>query len=510
MGPYIIGVFLFRRFKMEGIERKNRIIAPVYKRIKLVDGLFLYKLVDFIDDAEYNKDNDEMIFYPKKNKKLNYMEDLVYTATDEKYCYGEFFYEDEISISFGEENLEEAISKYKQSLKEIIKFGFFDIEEEYLKIVNVDSYKMKGAPLDPDSWDFAMSYDSTIEDEVVTFPVNTIKSVVDAISKADYETAQEYLESVLDSVDEGKELLEEEEEEAESEVEVSTKSVKISEQKNSDELDNLIGLSNVKQEVRRLTNYLKYVEKTKDHLNMDDINIHMAFYGNPGTGKTTVARIIAKKLFDLGYAKSDKFTETTARDFIAGYIGQTAMKTRKILDENKGGVMFIDEAYIFSSNEKNNESYANEAIVEILKELEKKNTIFIFAGYKDEMKEFIEMNPGLKSRIGYHLEFLDYNLDELYQIFTYKINKFGLKIGEGLESRVKAIFATYKDKPRFSNGRFVDNLIQRIVVNHADRTTDVTDIEILTTLECEDIVDNDLKEIASKGTQKVIKGFGGE
>ena len=505
---------------MADVLKNDRIVVPIYKRIKIKNNLFLYKLIDFVIGVDIYDDVTDTVFYPKKNRRLYAMDDQEYTATDDKYCYGEFYDESVISLSFNEEDRDKAIEKYMESLKGILKFGFFDIDEEYLKIVDVETDKMLGSPLDPDSWEFYMSYDSASNNDVVTIPLTTIDAVINCINDKKFEDAKYFLESVVDDVATNKELIENSgNEPADYDTDMdmesfddfsikTNKANKLSEAKLSDELDDLIGMENIKEEVKKLTNYLKFVEKTKGYTNLDNMNLNMAFYGNPGTGKTTVARIIAKKLYELGYTKSDKFLETTARDFIAGYLGQTALKTKKILESNKGGVIFIDEAYIFSSKNNHNSDYAHEAIVEILKELEKKETIFIFAGYKDEMIDFVEMNPGLKSRIGYHLDFKDYSLDELYQIFTYKIGKYGLKIGEGLEDRVKAIFSTYKNKERFSNGRFVDNLIQKLILNHADRTALVTDIEILTTLESDDIVESDLKEILSKNKQKKIKGFG--
>lgn len=486
---------------MENLEKEDRIIAPIYKRLKLRDNLFLYKLIDFIVDAKYN-DLDDTIFYSKKNRKLYAMDDMNYNATDDKYCYGSFFRESEIALSYGIEDEKEAVNRYMTDVKSILKFCFFDIEEEYLKIVDLDIESMLNIPLSPDNWQFYLNYDSASNEGMCSIPLTSVQSISDHLKLEKYAEIEHFLEIILVSNDKIKELTH-----GDNATNLPVATAQLSGLSNQDELDSLIGLDNIKKEIRRLKNYLLYLEKTKGVVNIDNLNLNMALYGNPGTGKTTVARIIAKMLYDLGYAKSDKFAETTARDFIAAHVGQTAIKTRDILNANKGGIIFIDEAYIFNSSNEGNSCYAEEAIVEILKELEKKETIFIFAGYLNEMKNFVEMNPGLKSRIGYHLEFHDYSLDELYQIFEYKINKYGLKIGEGLEDRIKAIFATYRTKDKFSNGRFVDNLIQKIVVNHADRLSDVTDIEVLTTIETGDINDEDIKEIASNDKKK-IRGFG--
>ena len=156
----------------------------------------------------------------------------------------------------------------------------------------------------------------------------------------------------------------------------------------------------------------------KNKINLEPLNLNMIFTGNPGTGKTTIARIIAGILYDLGYVKNTNFIETTAQDFIGGYVGQTALKTRTLLDEHKGAVIFIDEAYVFASG---GQLYADEAIAEILKEMESKETVFIFAGYKEEMKKFIDMKSGLYSRVGSIIDFKDYTLDELMDIFDRKV-----------------------------------------------------------------------------------------
>ena len=147
--------------------------------------------------------------------------------------------------------------------------------------------------------------------------------------------------------------------------------------------------------------------------------------GDAGTGKTTVARIIGKLFYKMGYLKSDKFAEITPKDLIAEYVGQTAVKTSNFIKKNKGGVIFIDEAYVFSSKA---QEFAQEAIVEIIKEMEKQETVFIFAGYKEEMKKFVKLNPGMTSRVGYFLHYDDYSVEQLYEMFENKVKKAKLKI----------------------------------------------------------------------------------
>ena len=229
----------------------------------------------------------------------------------------------------------------------------------------------------------------------------------------------------------------------------------------------------------------------------------MVFYGNPGTGKTTVARIISKILYSLGYIKSDKFKETTTGDFIAGYVGQTAPKTKKLLEENKGGVIFIDEAYSFASKA---QEFADEALVEILKEMEKKETVFIFAGYTKEMNDFINMNPGFKSRVSNYMEFNDYSVDELMEIFMKKIAKSKLKITEEAKYAIRNIITKAKQKEKFGNGRFIDQLFYKILLYHSINVETVLDKEAACTITEDDINKNIYEELDIVSKEKKI-GF---
>lgn len=198
-----------------------------------------------------------------------------------------------------------------------------------------------------------------------------------------------------------------------------------------DELNKLVGLEEVKTEIKKLINYLIFIKKLNNKVNLDQINLNMIFRGNPGTGKTTVAKIIANILCKLGFLKTNKMIETTPKDFIAGYVGQTAEKAKKTINRAAGGIVFIDEAYTFSqSADESGHTYVYEAITEIIKEMEKLNTIFIFSGYSNQMDDFVELNPGIKSRIGYDIKFNDYSKEELFKMFKNKLDKSGLKLSK--------------------------------------------------------------------------------
>ena len=268
-------------------------------------------------------------------------------------------------------------------------------------------------------------------------------------------------------------------------------------------LNRLVGIENVKKDIKELKSYLTYINLTKEILKLEQPNLNMAFLGNPGTGKTTVARIIAGILHKLGYVEKNKFTEITTSDLVAEYVGQTAIKTKKILSENKGSVIFIDEAYSFNSQ---GQVYADEALVEIIKELDNHKTVFIFAGYKDEMQEFINMNPGLKSRIGYFIEFNDYSLNELMEIFMLKIKNSRLRINKKAKEEVKKLIATSMNNPKFGNGRFIDKLFDKILINHAVNVVDSNELNFLKTITENDITEELLEEIEPKAKQKKL-GF---
>lgn len=240
----------------------------------------------------------------------------------------------------------------------------------------------------------------------------------------------------------------------------------------SGELDDLIGLGVVKAEVKKLTNFIKIQqERTRQGLKAIPISYHCVFTGNPGTGKTTVARIIASIYKDLGILAKGHLVETDRSGLVAEYVGQTSVKTNKIIDSALDGVLFIDEAYSLVAG--GNNDYGSEAISTLLKRMEddRARLVVILAGYGSEMKQFIDSNPGLQSRFNRYIHFDDYNEVELIEIFKSYVKKHDYVLEDEANKVLKARIAkavAEKDK-NFGNARFVRNLFEKTLEMQATR-----------------------------------------
>jgi AAA+ superfamily predicted ATPase len=261
------------------------------------------------------------------------------------------------------------------------------------------------------------------------------------------------------------------------------------------ELDALIGLASVKAEINSLVNYIK-VQRMREERGMrvSPVSYHCVFTGNPGTGKTTVARIVSEIYKELGILKKGHLVEIDRSGLVAEYVGQTAVKTNKIIDSALDGILFIDEAY--SLVDGGNVDYGKEAIATLLKRMEddRDRLVVILAGYTEDMKRFIDSNPGLQSRFNRYIEFSDYTAEELYQIFLSSANKYEYKLTEEASEYLKTTFETVvanKDK-NFGNGRFVRNTFERVVENQANRLSPMANVtsDILVTIEKEDILES--------------------
>jgi len=243
-------------------------------------------------------------------------------------------------------------------------------------------------------------------------------------------------------------------------------------------LANIIGLANIKKKLKEMESYMLFRNKAEGMgLKLDNINMHMIFTGNPGCGKTTIARIMAKMLFDIGVLSENKLIEVDRKDLIGEYIGQTAPKTMKVIDKAMGGVLFIDEAYSLTPKDKDKD-YGQEAIATLIKAMEdsKGKFVVIFAGYKEEMKTFVESNSGIASRIGYNFDFPDYTADELTEIFKIKLKNSGFNLTQEAENKSKVIMQYFCNVDNIGNGRFVDKIIQETLVKHSISNDDIITI----------------------------------
>ena len=271
------------------------------------------------------------------------------------------------------------------------------------------------------------------------------------------------------------------------------------------DINNLIGLNNIKTEIQKLNAKISYhvIRESRNIFDLDNATMHMCFYGNPGTGKTTVARIMTGVLYNMGYIKKNKCIEINANELKGSEIGQTAIKTKIILRNAKNKVLFIDEAYALNDKK---DGFGKEAVDTIIKEMEdnKSNMIIIFAGYEKEMKDFLSMNEGLKSRINRYISFENYNSIELGQIFINLLKSHDLTISTEALIKTMLIFKKMSFQQNFSNGRFVRNYFEDIEEEHALNTINTDDVNILNTISLNDINDDIINNIIEQNKQSEI------
>jgi SpoVK/Ycf46/Vps4 family AAA+-type ATPase len=255
-------------------------------------------------------------------------------------------------------------------------------------------------------------------------------------------------------------------------------------------INELIGLNGVKIAVNEMLSRVQLNEQRKTAgLTQIGMGNHMVFSGRPGTGKTTVARILAESLKELGVVSKGHLIETQRAGLVAGYVGQTAIKTLDICKDALGGVLFIDEAYTLTQGSGEN-NFGQEAIDTLLKFMEdnREDFVVITAGYRDEMRSFISSNPGLESRFERFIEFEDYSLAELEQIFVAMCSKAGLSLEDNWSPRLREILSREMTNPAFANGRTVRKVFERVVTNQSLRIQpgSQADLNLLTTLKAVD------------------------
>ena len=237
------------------------------------------------------------------------------------------------------------------------------------------------------------------------------------------------------------------------------------------ELDGYIGLEAVKKEVRSLINLVRVHQMRRENqLPVTELSLHMVFSGDPGTGKTTVARLMARIYHSLGILSKGQLVEVDRSGLVAGYVGQTAIKTRKVIDSALGGVLFIDEAYALNGGGAND--FGQEAIDTLLKAMEdhRDDLVVIVAGYDGLMDEFIHSNPGLESRFNRFLHFADYTAEELLAIFRMQCEKGCYILEPEAEAPLRSLLERrMADAASFGNARGVRNLFEQILVRQAGR-----------------------------------------
>ena len=266
------------------------------------------------------------------------------------------------------------------------------------------------------------------------------------------------------------------------------------------ELDRLIGLAGVKRTVRKIKAY------AKRNCHDSDFNLHMCFYGNPGTGKSEVARLISRILYDAGVLPEAKLTETSAPGLIGKYVGETGQKTQAKINDAMGGVLFIDEAY--SLTESGGEhSYGDEAIAVLLKKMEDHRGQFcvIFAGYREQTEQMLAANPGMKSRIPFHLEFPDYAREELGEIARVFLKKKHYDMTEDALQLLLDICEYERRQPDFANARTVRNVLDQVIMNQNLRTEDAGDDRLIIRSDVEDYLTDEQIDLngSGSGTRKI-------
>ncbi len=262
------------------------------------------------------------------------------------------------------------------------------------------------------------------------------------------------------------------------------------------ELAGYVGLTHIKEEVQDLINLVTVYQMRKEHdLPVSDLSLHMVFSGNPGTGKTMIARLMARIYKTLGILEKGHLVEVERSALVAGYVGQTAAKTMEVLEKAKGGVLFIDEAYTLSRGAEND--FGQEAIDTMLKYMEdhRDEIVVIVAGYVELMEEFVHSNPGLESRFNRFMHFPDYTGEELMEIFQMRCEKHCYVLNDEAKTEVQQYLTAISEMHKtFGNGRGVRNLFEKILIEQANRLA-----------AAKTITRESLMEVTLEDVQKVLK-----
>lgn len=494
---------------------EDRNVCRLCKKIEISTDTYFLKTIGYINDAKFDE-NDNLILIDKKNgvktkRKISSCLNEKFLKSSKSICYADDVDYAYLNELYEKTDLEELFTEYVKDCElynsivyfdkglgvfQMLKFKASELAnfEEFIYLKDLVSQYGEGLH------QVFMSNDSAI------FDIGLYNKIKEFINNEDYDN----LRHIFTTVDGQLRLYTQQGVPSEyscnliQKDKLKTKNqIEKTEEEIIEDLNSLVGLDKIKLAIQELKNYLKFDGKTKDFLELDRSDLNMVFTGTPGTGKTTVAKILAALLNKMGLA-NDKIFECTAKDFIGGYVGQTAIKTNELMKKAKGGILFIDEAYSFVSQ---GNSYAQEAISEILKEIEKEETIFIFSGYKKEMEVFIKSNPGLTSRIGYYFDFENYNVLQLYEIFEKKLAKTKMVMSEDCKPIIIDLIDQATKSENFGNGRFIDKLFDSIIKSHANNTINTDEKEKLITITKDDIKENILEQILYTDIQEKRIGF---
>lgn len=483
----------------------DKMVCRIAKKTKISDKLYTLKTVDYVKDACFTVEEELIYEVDGKTKYLPACVNEEFLESRKTICYIDVVTYKELEEIYGTNDFEYNFDRYVKDCESYATVVFYEKSLDEYEVSKFDIEKFQEFyEFSEASYSFDISEAANIDmvlffkDKIIfshklyRILLDNIKAGnTDVLSKIFGQT-EAYLSLIEDNESVKLGVIEREET-------LSNKTL----EEIMEKLNSLVGLDDIKLEVNKLMTYLKFLEKSKEYTNLEKPNLNMVFTGNPGTGKTTVAKIISAILNKLGLA-NDKILECTAKDFIAGYVGQTAIKTAELINKAKGGVVFIDEAYIFASQ---SNSFSSEALAEILKEMEKNETVFILSGYKKEMEDFIKLNSGLTSRVGYYFDFKDYSVEQLYQMFELKLKNSKMVMSEDCKVKLVGIISDAKASADFGNGRFIDKLFDNIIIEHAYNTMNSDKKGDLITITSKDINDEVLQQILYKNsTQKKI-GF---
>ena len=379
-------------------------------------------------------------------------------------------------------------------LENIINYNNFNkaLSKDNLKIINEDMFG--------DGSSFNTDYMDVLNDIFSNNQKGDEKSIDDSNHYSQDSTLQKFKEGLKNSSSYNPDASEDSQGIKEENMEDTVSEAEEEKEEESLEdilakLNKLVGLENVKKDVNSLINLIQ-IRKIREErgIKQPDMSLHLVFSGNPGTGKTTVARLLGEIYSKLGILSKGHLVETDRSGLVAGYVGQTAIKTQDMIKEAMGGILFIDEAYSLSAAKGEND-FGQEAIDTILKAMEdnREDFIVIVAGYPKLMDDFLHSNPGLESRFNKHLNFEDYNPQELFDIFVSMEEGSSLKLDKKAEEYLKGHFEdVYKCRgDNFANGRYVRNIFEKVLSNQANRLVNIEDIsdDDLNTLTIEDFDD---------------------